>query len=141
MTDDTRRARNLETANRLLALMGQMDVEQMLEHYADDVVVELPYAPGGMPKVHAGKDAAIAFMREAKNFFSSYTSEVDAVYPAADDPDTVLAEVRGHGVAAPTGRPYEQTYVLVLRFAPDGKLRLWREYYDPGVVIKAFGNA
>jgi ketosteroid isomerase-like protein len=53
----------------------------------------------------------------------------------------VIAEVRGHGVAAPTARPYEQTYVLLLRFAANGKLRLWREYYDPGVLIKAFGDA
>lgn len=140
MAIEMRRERNLATAQRLLALMGQMDVEQMQHHYADGVVVELPYAPGGLPKVHDGKEAAIAFMREAKGFFTSYTSEVDAVYAVADDPDTVIAEVRGHGVAAPTGRPYEQTYVILMRFGGDGRLRLWREYYDPGVLIKAFGD-
>jgi ketosteroid isomerase-like protein len=140
VTGEMRAARNLETATRLLELMAAMDTDGLLAHYAADIVLELPYAPGGMPRRYDGKDAAAEFMRFAHDSFSSYTSDVDAIHPVAGDPDTVIAEVRGHGVAASTGRPYEQTYVIVLRFGGDGKLRLWREYYDPGVVISAFGG-
>jgi ketosteroid isomerase-like protein len=136
VTPDERRARNLAAARRLLDAMGRRAVDELLAEYADDAVLELPYAPGGLPREHRGKDAAAAFMRETVDLFSTYSNTVDALF-ATDDPGTVVAEVRGHGVVAANGRPYEQTYVLVLRFDDAGRLLLWREYYDPGVVLRA----
>jgi ketosteroid isomerase-like protein len=131
-------ARNLATARRLLSLMGGMRVDEMLEHFADDAVVETPFAPGAMARRHDGKAAAADFMRAARDTFSEYTSEPTTVYAVADDPATVIAEVEGHGRVAANGRPYDQRYVIVLRFHDDGTLALWREYYDPGVVVRAF---
>jgi len=135
---DERRARNLAVAREILALAGEMRVDELVGHFAPDAVMELPYAPGGMARRHDGRDAIAEFQRFARDSFSSYTNEVDALHATADDPDTVFVELRGHGVVAENGRPYEQTYVLVLRFDDDGRLLLWREYYDPGVVVRAF---
>ena len=37
-----------------------MRVEELIEHFADDAVMELPFAPGRMAKQHTGKDAILA---------------------------------------------------------------------------------
>jgi ketosteroid isomerase-like protein len=50
----------------------------------------------------------------------------------------VIAEHRSDGIVAENGRPYRNRYVTVFTFADDGLVTGWREYYDAGVVVKAF---
>jgi hypothetical protein len=129
---------HLATARHLLACMGEKRVDEMLERFADDAVLEFPFAPGSMPRRYDGKTAAAEFMRGARDLFSEYTGHPTAVYPVADDPTTVIAEVEGRGVVAENGRTYDQRYVIVMRFHDDGSLALWREYFDAGAVVRAF---
>ena len=57
------------------------------------------------------------------------------VYPCAD-PDAVVAEVKAEARIKPTGRLYQQEYVLFLR-AVGGKIAFLREYFDPVRAAKA----
>ena len=50
----------------------------------------------------------------------------------------VFAEFRGTVEIIPTGRTYEQTYGGLFH-VENGKIRLFREYYDPAAFKYAFG--
>ena len=103
---------------------------------ADDVVWELPYAPAiGHPARLSGRDEVVrhvAWFLGAVEQFRFFDLQV---YPCAD-PDAAVAEVKAEARIKPTGRLYQQEYVLFLR-AAGGKIAFLREYFDPARAAKA----
>jgi ketosteroid isomerase-like protein len=128
---------NGERVREVLELADQMRVDDLIERFADDAVMELPYAPGKMAKEHRGKAAILAFNEFARDSFSSFSMTIDAIHETAD-PHVVIAEHRSDAIVAENGRPYRNRYVTVFTFDDDGLVTGWREYYDAGVVVKAF---
>ena len=128
---------SVERVREILALADQMKVEELIEYFADDSVMELPFAPGRMPKRYEGKDAILGFQLFARDSFSSFAMTIDAIHETGD-PNVVIAEHRSDGIVAENGRPYRNRYVTVFTFDGDGLVVGWREYYDAGVVVKAF---
>jgi ketosteroid isomerase-like protein len=124
-------------AQDLVASAAAMDTDAILARFADDAVLEFPYRPGREPRRYEGKGAIAGFLGFARESFSEYTMRADAIH-AGDDGRTVVIESSGEGTAAPTGRPYRQRYVIVVGFDDAGRIRSWREYYDPAAVIHAF---
>jgi ketosteroid isomerase-like protein len=55
-----------------------------------------------------------------------------------DDERVVVAEYRSHGVVAGSDRTYRNRYVTVFELDPGGRIRRWREFYDPAAVQAAF---
>ena len=121
----------------MLELAGRMRVDELIEYFADDAVMELPFAPGRMAKRHDGKDAILAFQRATRDSFSSFAMAVDAIHETADA-NVIIAEHRSDGIVAANGRPYRNRYVTVFTFDDGGLVTNWREYYDAGVVVRAF---
>ncbi len=62
---------------------------------------------------------------------------IDAIHETAD-PHVVIAEHRSDGIVAANGRRYENRYVTIFAFDDNGRIVSWREYYDAGVVVRAF---
>ena len=62
---------------------------------------------------------------------------VDAIHETGD-PHVVIAEHRSDGVVTANGRPYRNHYVTFFTFDDDGLITSWREFYDAGVVVRAF---
>ena len=52
------------------------------------------------------------------------------------DPEGAVAEAKAEGLIKPTGRIYQQDYVLFLR-AAGGEIAFLREYFDPARAAKA----
>jgi uncharacterized protein len=77
------------------------------------------------------------FMSFVRDAFASFAMTVDAVHETTD-PLLVIVEHHADGVVAENGRTYENRYVTLIRFDDAGKVALWREYYDAGVVVRAF---
>jgi ketosteroid isomerase-like protein len=128
---------NGERVRAILELADQMRVDDLIELFAEDALMELPYAPGKMEKRYDGKDAILRFQLFARDSFSSFAMTIDAIHETAD-PHVVIAEHRSDGIVAENGRPYRNRYVTVFTFDDDGLVTGWREYYDAGVVVKAF---
>ena len=57
------------------------------------------------------------------------------------DANLVVVEHRSDGVIAANGRPYRNHYVTFIRFDAEGRVVKSREFYDPGVVVRAFRPA
>lgn len=128
---------NLQRVREIMQLADEMRVDELVELFAEDAVMELPFAPGKMTRAYVGKAAIGEFQRFARDAFSEFSMTVDAVHETAD-PNVVIAEHRSVAVVAENGRPYRNHYVTFFTFDADGLVTSWREFYDAGVVVRAF---
>ncbi len=62
---------------------------------------------------------------------------VDLVFHDTVDPSLVIAEFRSVGTARPTGKPYEQTCISVVRTDADALITHYLDYWNPLVAIEA----
>lgn len=125
-------------------------LEELLEHigndltrcfslFTEDAVVEFPYARSEQPARLEGKAAIQGYFRKTPDTFLELRFRDLRLYRTTD-PDVALAEVHGSAIIAPTGKPYEQDYVLVLR-TRKGKVVHYREYWNLVPALEAFGGA
>ena len=128
---------NVERVREMLSLADEMRVDELIEYFADDAAMELPFAPGHMEKRYAGKEAILDFQRFARDAFSTFSMTVDAIHETRD-PRVVVAEHHSDGVVRANGRAYRNRYVTFFTFDDAGRVRNWREYYDAGAVVEAF---
>lgn len=120
-----------------LDLLGT-DMERWLGLLADDAVVELPYAASlGVPARLEGLPAIRRYYLETIKSFEGLTFS-GARYHRTVDPEVALIEVHGSATIRPTGRRYEQDYVILVKVR-DGRVVLHREYWNPIPAIAAFG--
>ncbi len=131
-------ARTEETVRALLGSLETKDMDAFARLWAEDAVQELPFAPAGFPKEVRGKDALIAHYRDwpANSGKADFTSRL--VFYRMQDPAWVFASFEGRAEIVPTGRLYEQIYGGLFHVV-DGKVALFREYFDPAPFRWAFG--
>ena len=126
-------ARNVAAARAMLAAFSAGDPGPLLAHVAPDVRYEAPFYPTmASPQ---SRDELAAMLEQVTLRFSEVEYQVVDAF-AAQDPDVVVVECRGHHVVAGTGRPYENHYVMILRFV-DGLVVHWREFSNPDVYRRA----
>ena len=138
MNDPTPSETPAEHAARALFRLIGTDVEAWLARFADDAVVEFPYAASiQRPTRLAGKAAITNYFRTAPGLFQDLTFR-DLRIVVGSDPDVAVVEVHGSATIATTGRRYEQDYVVFVR-TRDGLVVSYREYWNPLPGIEAFG--
>lgn len=105
---------------------------------ADDLIWELPYAPSiGHPPRLVGREQVVGFVSEflkATKDFRFYEVNINAMA----DESKAVAEVRASARIVPTGRDYDQRYVVFME-ARDGKISHMREYFNPATAALALG--
>jgi len=121
----------------MLSLAGEIRVDELIEYFSDDAVMELPFAPGRMERRYEGKDAILGFQRFARDSFSTFSMVVDAIHETGD-PHVVIAEHHSDGIVRENGRAYRNRYVTFFTFDDAGRVCRWQEYYDAGAVLRAF---
>jgi ketosteroid isomerase-like protein len=106
------------------------DIERWLQLFADDAVVEFPYAVRlGLPTRLTGKAAIAEYFRRTPGVFRDLRFRDLQVHPTTN-PEVVIGEVHGSATLAPGGEAYEQDYVMVLE-SRAGQIVRYREYWDP----------
>jgi ketosteroid isomerase-like protein len=114
------------------------DMERVNGVWADDAVQEMPYVPAGFPSRVVGKEALIKqYAGWPRNAGKAKFTDGIRFYPTLD-PEIVAVEYHGVSEIVPTGRIYDQRY-FGLFHVEDGKIQLFREYFDPNVFARAFG--
>jgi hypothetical protein len=136
---DEVRQKNEQAVRNFLALLSEKRMDEWLELWAEDGVQDMPYSPSSFPKRLEGK-AAIA-----KHYSALPTSVGRMVFPDLViypmlDPNAIYAEYRGEIEVLTTGKPYNNIYATLFQFR-DGKILLFREYYDPIVFAEAWGGS
>ncbi|HZH13257.1 MAG TPA: nuclear transport factor 2 family protein [Archangium sp.] len=121
-----------------LELIGT-DIERWLGLFAEDAVVEFPYAAGlGLPERLEGREAIRRYFADTPKHFQGLVFTQVRRYRTSE-PDVALAEAHGSATIAATGNGYEQDYVMLVR-TRDGRISLYREYWNPIPGLKAFGG-
>lgn len=120
-----------------LRLLLDKDISGWVGLWAEGGVMEFPFAPPGWPRRLEGRAAVAAYMRP-------YPERIDLHdFPEADlrihetaDPRTIVAEMRGVGRFAGSGRPFDMAYIAVVT-VEEGKFTAYRDYWNPLTALDA----
>ncbi|MEI5906821.1 hypothetical protein WAK64_07080 [Bacillus spongiae] len=126
-------ASNIKVAQSILAANNS---EEGFEYFADDIVLEFPYAPSlDMPDRFEGKEVATTYLRQMLTQLKELKLHSIRSYAVEGEPDIIINEYEGDAVTS-EGNTYTQSYMNKMLFL-DGKLILLREFWDPMAVIDA----
>ncbi|KAL7931668.1 NTF2-like protein [Trichoderma chlorosporum] len=104
--------------------------------FASDAVMELPFTPPPGPRVLKGIEEIKQFSGALEQLGDDFKITQKNVYQIQGE-DAVFAEFSMRATVKPTGKIYDQDYVLYLR-AENGKIVFYREYFDAPRVTAAF---
>lgn len=103
---------------------------------ADDIVVEIPFAPAGSTRFD-GRAAWLAYYRtHGAGLLVRFDAIRDLFVHHTDDPDTIVVEYEVSGTVAATGVRSSVTCIAVLQVR-DGRIVRWREYQDLAAITRA----
>jgi ketosteroid isomerase-like protein len=103
-------------------------------YLADDVVLELPFAPPGLgPKRVIGLDTVVATMARAPSVYDSLAFTLIESYPIPSK-DTVILRAMCEGALKVGGR-YTNEYMQLFTFR-GRKVSLWIEFFDALRVVE-----
>ncbi len=125
-TSEALRTANLAVVSRAFEAVGRGDVDAQIELFAEDAVLELPYAEP--PARLVGRPAIRSRLEPALRLFE-IRIEVTDVHDCAD-PDQLILEYTSEGRVTTTQRSYRNSYVGFFRLG-EGLIRFQREYYNP----------
>ncbi len=117
-----------------------MKFDAWADLFANDAVQENPYAPSNFPSRFVGKDALRDHYASMKTTYASMRFW-DRRFQSSSDPNEIMAEFRGDIHLANSERKYDNRYCCVFRFDAVGKIELYREYFNPQILIEAFADA
>ncbi len=105
--------------------------------WAEDAVQDMPYSPPGHPRRVVGRQALIQLYAGWPQVSARAEFTDSIVFHPTLDPEIVFVEYHGTVDVIPTGRTYRQTYGGLFHIE-NGKITLFREYYDPAAFAWAF---
>lgn len=111
------------------------DVERVLQLFADDAVIEIPYLDAiGIPSRNVGKEGVRGFINFVFNTMPEFKFENITVH--METADQVFAEYSANSLVPSTGKYYNQLFFGRL-VAENGKIKLIREALNPVVAARA----
>ncbi|MFG2616487.1 nuclear transport factor 2 family protein [Streptomyces sp. NPDC048507] len=112
-----------------LRLLLAKDVPGWVGLWADDGVMEFPFAPPGWPGRLDGRAAVAAYMRNYPDHIDLHDFPEVRIHESTD-PGTIVVEMRGVGRLVATGGPFDMTYIAVVTVR-DGRFTSYRDYWNP----------
>jgi len=116
------------------------DGVMFVDLFAEDGVLEYPFAAPGFPNVYKGRSTIAAWVERmggSRTLFDIH--EVTAVVHETNDPEVVIAEISHHGHSHVTDRPYEAHALGIIRVR-DGKIVHYRDYMNPLAMAELLGR-
>jgi uncharacterized protein len=139
MTESTGCSDLADTVGRLLEYMSAGDAERVLALADDDVVMSIPFQPPGYSTRIEGKQDLRAFLARVLKLFSPFTLHLTETL-LVDGGKGVVARYYGKATMVRTGKPYENSYVAIFRFA-GGLLTEWTEFANPLILLGSLDAA
>ena len=127
-----------QTVIDFLTSLENKNMDKFATVWAEDAVQDMPFSPEGFPKRVEGKEGVIKHYAAWPEISGKANFTDKLIFYPMQDPTMVFAEWRGDVEIISTGRQYKQRYGGLFHVV-DGKIELFREYYDPIVFKYAFG--
>ncbi|MEU1406888.1 nuclear transport factor 2 family protein [Streptomyces sp. NPDC005728] len=112
-----------------LRLLLDGDIPAWVGLWAEDGVMEFPFAPPGWPERLNGREAVAAYMRDYPAHIDLHDFP-DLRIHRTTGPETIVVEMRGVGRLVRTGAPFDMTYIAVVSVR-DGHFATYRDYWNP----------
>jgi len=128
-----------ETVELLLRTTVEGTRDQLADLYSLDALIEIPFAPGGIPAVTKGRETLRARMNAAAATLAFDSVENVSLHETGD-PEVVIAEYQVRGHLTPSGKPFALSYITVTR-VQDGLIVSSRDYGNPLEVSALFEGA
>ncbi|MFF1724808.1 nuclear transport factor 2 family protein [Streptomyces sviceus] len=112
-----------------LRLLLDKNIPAWVDLWAEDGLMEFPFAPAGRPQRLEGKEAVAAYMRPYPDHIDLHDFP-DLRIHQTTDPQTIVVEMRGVGRLVQTGAPFDMTYIAVVTVR-DGRITSYRDYWNP----------
>ncbi|MFB4274738.1 nuclear transport factor 2 family protein [Nonomuraea sp. MTCD27] len=109
------------------------------ELWAEDVVVETPFAPPGAPRRFEGRQAFLEYARAGRAALPFRLEMHGLVVHDTADPDVIIVEYELGATLPGTGQRVSAPFAGVLRVR-GGQIAHWREYQDPLALAAATGR-
>jgi ketosteroid isomerase-like protein len=132
--------RNIATVSTYLRLLEEKDIDTWIELWADDAHHYYPFGTEMFPRHLVGKAAIYDNWKGVPELFDSLSFTIHEIW-ADRFSDTVIARFDSDNVMRGGGRRYQNTYVCVFKFDGEGRIREYREYFDPIVTGTTYGLA
>ncbi|MEV6148707.1 nuclear transport factor 2 family protein [Nonomuraea sp. NPDC052129] len=117
-----------------LRLLLDKNIPAWVGLWADDGIMEFPFAPQGWPGRLDGKEAIAAYMRHYPDHIDLHDFP-DLRIHQTTDPETIVVEMRGVGRMVKTDNPFDMTYIAVVT-VQDGRITSYRDYWNPLVTLE-----
>jgi ketosteroid isomerase-like protein len=135
---EEKRKQTLEKAQSYLELLQAQDWDKWINLWADDAVLEFPFAPKNRPSIYRGKQDILTYMSSTtRSIVVDSVSKLN-ISPMLD-PNKIVIELAINGHLISNGATYNQLYVTFFEFE-SGKIKYYREYWNPIVSIEAYGS-
>jgi ketosteroid isomerase-like protein len=112
-----------------LRLLLDKDIPAWAGLWAEDGVMEFPFAPPGRPGRLEGQEAVAAYIRDYPDHIDLHDFP-DLRIHETTSPETIVVEMRGVGRLVRTGAPFDMTYIAVVS-VEDGRFVSYRDYWNP----------
>lgn len=135
-----RRQRATSVVLDFLEGLEEKDIIRVNSVWAEGAVQDMPFAPEnvGFPERVTGKAALINHYAARPEIAVDPDFTSNLRFHQTQDADRVIVEYSGSVGIRSTGRQYEQQYIGIFQISEDGKISLFREYFDPTVFAQAF---
>ena len=128
-----------QTVERFLRAVVGPTPGDLADCYADQIVIEMPFASGLAPERTETTREAIRQRFAAGAASRRYTGLRDVRVHETADPDVIVLEYRLDGTRISDGEPFTMSFVMVLTFR-DGLIAPSRDYTDPIAGARALGR-
>ncbi|MDS0131903.1 nuclear transport factor 2 family protein [Amycolatopsis sp. CM201R] len=122
-----------------LDLLLKHDMNGFAGLWAEDGVLEFPFAGPGYPNHVEGREAIREYLRDYPNLLDIREVTAKTVHETTD-PAVVVVEFTVAGVVVATQKPYELSYIAVITVS-DGLIRHYRDYWSPLAAAEILGGA
>ncbi|MEV7443868.1 nuclear transport factor 2 family protein [Streptomyces sp. NPDC091204] len=112
-----------------LRLLLAKDIPGWVGLWADEGVMEFPFAPPAWPERLDGREAIAAYMRGYPDHIDLHDFP-DVRIHESTDPGTIVVEMRGVGRLVATDSPFDMRYIAVVT-VQDGRFTSYRDYWNP----------
>ncbi len=127
-----------ELVSHALELLLAQDMAAFAGLWAEDGVLEFPFAAPGYPTLVEGRAAVTEYMRGYPDILKIEEIPHPVMHQSVD-PEVVIVEFEASGTVVATGAPYRMCYIAVITVR-DNEIQRYRDYWSPLAAAEAMGG-
>lgn len=127
-----------ELVSHAFDLLLAQDMAGFAGLWAEDGLLEFPFAAPGYPALVEGRAAVTEYMRGYPDILKIEEIPPPVMHQSID-PDVVIVEFEASGIVVATGASYRMRYIAVITVRDD-EIQRYRDYWSPLAAAEAMGG-